>query len=600
MLATTGVLLDTNSMDAVEEIKGRLAIEDVLSEYVQLKRAGRNFKGLSPFSNERTPSFVVSPEKQIWHDFSSGKGGDIFTFIQEMEGVDFRGSLEILARKAGIELEQYKNKGHDDSKQKERLYHLLEQVTKFYQANLKANKSTLDYVINKRKFTKETILEWRLGYSPNTGSAAVDFAKKQGFSVKEIQQAGLTNRFGGDMFRGRLMIPLQDQQGRVVGFTARLLTDDPQAPKYINTPQTPLYDKSRHVFGLHLAKESIRKTKYVLLTEGNLDVIASHQAGVKQCVATAGTALTEQQLKTLKRFTGDVRLCFDADRAGLAATERAIPIASSVGVQLSVITIPNGKDPDELIRQDKAAWERVVEEPQYALDWLVGHYQTALDLTKPGNKLVFSDTVLRVVRTLTDRVEQEHYVQKVADIIDVSREALLQMKLDHAEQPAPTLRQQTKKLPSKDEQEILEVVKKQDKLLALVLLQPRLRDMLISLQPEFLVQEKARFIYGFLKEHPDFDGTPTKAAALKEQSEYVKMLSLQYEELYQGVELLELRNEAEYLQSELVKHYVETQKAQNKIAYQSAGPEEERALLAKDKELNELLSKYKGGNYAKR
>jgi DNA primase len=586
-------------MDAVEEIKGRLAIEDVLSEYVQLKRAGRNFKGLSPFSNERTPSFVVSPEKQIWHDFSSGKGGDVFTFIQEMEGVDFRGSLDILARKAGIELEQYKSKGRDDNKQKERLYHLLEQVTKFYQANLKANKSTLDYVINKRKFTKETILEWQLGYSPNTGSAAVDFAKKQGFTPKEIQQAGLTNRFGGDMFRGRLMVPLQDQQGRVVGFTARLLINDPQAPKYINTPQTPLYDKSRHVFGLHLAKESIRKTKYVLLAEGNLDVIASHQAGVKQCVATAGTALTEQQLKTLKRFTGDVRLCFDADRAGLAATERAIPIASKVGVQLSVITIPNGKDPDELIRQDKDAWKQVVEQPQYALDWLIGHYQMALDLTKPGNKLVFSDTVLTVIRTLGDRVEQEHYVQKVADIIDVSREALLQMKLDHTEKPL-SARQQTKKLPTKDEQESLEVIKKQDKLMALILLQPRTRDLLESVQPEFLPQERAQFVFRFLKEHPDFDGTPTKAVGLKEQSEYVKMLSLQYEELYQGIELLELRNEAEYLQSELVKQYVETQKSQNKRAYHTATPEEERALLAKDKELNELLSKYKGGNYAKR
>jgi len=586
-------------MDAVEEIKGRLAIEDVLSEYVQLKRAGRNFKGLSPFSNERTPSFVVSPEKQIWHDFSSGKGGDMFTFIQEMEGVDFRGSLEILARKAGIELEQYKSKS-SDNKQKERLYHLLEQVTKFYQTNLKANKAAFDYVYNKRKFTKDTILEWKLGYAPNTSNATVDFAKKQGFTQKEIQQAGLTNRFGGDMFRGRLMVPLQDQQGRVVGFTARLLIDDPQAPKYINTPQTLLYDKSRHVFGLHLAKEAIRKTKFVVLAEGNLDVIASHQAGVKQCVATAGTALTEYQLKALKRFTGDVRLSFDADRAGIAATERAIPIASKVGVRLSVITIPNGKDPDELIRQDKSVWQQVIDQPQYVLDWLIAHYQQELDLTKPGNKVLFSDTVLAVVRNLADRVEQEHYVQKIADIIDVNRDALMQMKLDRSNQQVPTQKQQAKKLISKEEREKLEFIKKQNKLVALILLQPRLRDLLVSLQPEFFPQEKAQFIYNFLKEHPDFDGTPDKAAVLKEQAEYVKMLSLQYEELYQGVELLELRNDAEYLQSELVKYYVETQKAQNKIAYQTATPEEERALLAKDKELNELLSKYKGGNYAKR
>ncbi len=580
-------------MDAVEEIKNRLAIEDVLSEYVQLKRAGRNFKGLSPFSNEKTPSFVVSPEKQIWHDFSSGKGGDVFTFIQEMEGVDFRGSLEILARKAGIELEAYKGGSKDDNKQKERLYDLLERVAKFYQANFKSNDYALEYVFKKRKFTKETVLDWRLGYSPNTGNAVVDFAKKQGFSIKEITAAGLTNRFGGDLFRGRLMIPLQDQHGKVIGFTARLLFEDPKAPKYINTPQTALYDKSRHVYGLHLAKEAIRKTKFVVLAEGNLDVIASHQAGVRQCVATAGTALTEQQLKALKRFTGDVRLSFDADRAGIAATERAIPIASAVGVRLSMITIPDGKDPDELIRHDAAAWEKVVAEPRYALDWLIERYQKELDLSRPANKLVFSETVLTVIRTLADRVEQEHYVQKVADIIDVSREALLQMKLEHTAKPAP-INQGKKVHISKEEHDALEMRKKEKKLLALVLLQPRIRDVLVSLQPEFLVDEQAKFLFSFLQKHPDFDGTPTKAAELKEVADYVKMLSLQFEELYQGIELLELRNEAEYLQSELVKQYVETQKTQNKLAYKTANADEERVLLLKDKELNELLRKYKG------
>ncbi len=580
-------------MDAVEEIKNRLAIEDVLSEYVQLKRAGRNFKGLSPFSNEKTPSFVVSPEKQIWHDFSSGKGGDVFTFVQEMEGVDFRGSLEILARKAGVELEAYKGSRKDDNKQKERLYDLLERVTKFYQANFKNNEYALEYVFKKRKFAKETVLAWRLGYSPNTGNAVVDFAKKQGFSTKEIAAAGLANRFGGDLFRGRLMVPLQDPQGRVIGFTARLLFEDPKAPKYINTPQTTLYDKSRHVFGLHLAKEAIRKTKFVVLAEGNLDVIASHQAGVRQCVATAGTALTEQQLKALKRFTGDIRLSFDADRAGIAATERAIPIASAVGVRLSMITIPDGKDPDELIRHDASAWEKVVAEPRYALDWLIERYQKELDLNKPANKLVFSETVLTVIRTLADRVEQEHYVQRVADIIDVSREALLQMKLEHTAKPVP-INQGKKVLLSKDEHDALEVRKKQNKLLALVLLQPRIRDVLVSLQPEFLVDEQAKFLFNFLREHPDFDGTPTKAAELKEVADYVKMLSLQFEELYQGIELLELRSEAEYLQSELVKQYVETQKTQNKLAYKTANADEERVLLLKDKELNELLRKYKG------
>ena len=343
-------------MDAVEEVKARLSIEDVISEYVQLKRAGRNWKGLSPFSNEKTPSFMVSPEKQIWHDFSSGKGGNMFSFIMEVEGLDFKGALELLARKAGIDIEQFRTKGRQGGPDKERLHQLLELASKFYQVQFSKNKTALTYVFTKRGYSKETALEWRIGYSPNNGSALLDFAKSKGYTEEELKQAGLSarNYRGGtqDMFRGRLMIPLQDPQGRVIGFTARLLEDNPEAPKYINTPQTVLYDKSRHVYGLHLAKESIRKSQYAILVEGNLDVIASHQAGIRQVVATAGTALTEPHLKALSRFTGDIRLAFDADKAGVAATERAIPIASRVKVSLSMIDIPSGKDPDELIKQD--------------------------------------------------------------------------------------------------------------------------------------------------------------------------------------------------------------------------------------------------------
>ena len=272
-------------MDAKDEVKTRLSIEDVIGEYVQLKRAGRNWKGLSPFTAEHTPSFVVSPDKQIWHDFSSGKGGDMFSFVMEVEGLDFRQALELLARRAGIDLEQYEQKGgrgakgQSFGKQKERLYEALELATHFYQTQFAHSKTALEYTLQKRAFSKETALEWRLGYSPNNGRALVDFLKTKGFTQNEIKLAGLTNQRGGDMFRGRLQIPLCDPSGRVIGFTARLLADDPQAPKYINTPATALYDKSRHVFGLHLAKEAIRKSGIVVVAEGNMDVIASRREG---------------------------------------------------------------------------------------------------------------------------------------------------------------------------------------------------------------------------------------------------------------------------------------------------------------------------------
>src|SRR5665811_638221 len=280
------------------------------------------------------------------------------------------------------------------------------------------------------RFSKTTALEWQLGYSPNNGSALINYAKGKGFTEAELKQAGLSaaSYRGGiqDMFRGRLMIPLQDSQGKIIGFTARLLEDDPNAPKYINTPQTVLYDKSRHIYGLHLAKESIRKTKFVVLVEGNLDVIASHQAGVRQVGATAGTALTEPHLKALSRFTGDIRLCFDADKAGVAATERAIPIASRVKVFLSIIDVPSGKDPDDLIRQDPKLWQKAIGDNQYALDWLMTRYEKLLDTNSAQGKREFSDVLLPVVRGLSDDVERDHYLNAIAKAIDVSREALEQ------------------------------------------------------------------------------------------------------------------------------------------------------------------------------
>lgn len=582
-------------MDAVEDIKARLAIEDVVAEYVQLKRAGRNYKGLSPFGNEKTPSFVVSPEKQIWHDFSTNKGGDMFTFVQEMEGVDFKGALDLLARKAGLDLDQYRSsKTKSNTKEKQRLYDLLEQAATFYQRQFTGSQLALQYVFKTRAFTKETALTWRLGYAPNTGKALVEYAKSRGFSIEEIAKAGLTNRFDGDMFRERLMIPLQDDTGRVIGFTARQLNNEPNAPKYINTPQTLLYDKSRHVYGLHLAKQAIRKHKYAVLAEGNLDVIASHQAGVAACVATAGTALTEQHLKALKRLTGDIRLCFDADRAGIAATERAIPIASKTEVDLSILTIPSGKDPDELIRQDVKQWQQVIDKPQNAMDWLIAHYQQELDLSTAPGKRAFRDIILQVIRGLDDRGDQEHYTQQIAKITDVDANTLIEMALNGGDNRAqPTRRMTNTHVPMKRGDIKLEAV--QDRLLALLLKQPKLRDIATELPDEYFAHDDARELLGFLKENPDFDGSAEHANALRPYANYVKILSLQYEELYSDVELLELRYEAERLQAQLIEQYVKIQKQQISKALQAGGDIDEQALLQKDKLLNELLRKFKGG-----
>lgn len=578
-------------MDAVEEIKSRLNIEDVVSEYVQLKRAGRNFKGLSPFTSEKSPSFMVSPEKGIWHDFSSGKGGNIFSFVMEMEGIEFKEALELLARKANVDLEQFRgSRGGGNSKLKERLYAANELACKFYQVQFSRNQAALEYVFAKRKFSKDIALEFRLGYAPNTGSALIDYLQKQGFNEKELTQAGLTARRyrGGvqDMFRGRLMVPLMDQQGRVVGFTARILQDDPNAPKYLNTPQTVLYDKSRHVYGFSQAKDALRKDGFAVMVEGNLDVIASHQVGVRNVVATAGTALTEMHLKAISRFTGDIRLAFDQDKAGLAATERSIPIAGKVGVRLSIITISAGKDPDELIKKDPDLWREAITTSEYAVDWVIRIYQQTLDLTKAPDKREFSDVTLAVVRQLQDAVEQDHYIRKIAEVIEVSPDAIAS-KLREAK-TQPKLRRKESS-PAVVDQLFLERKKPQDKLLALILMRPGLRPQAADIRDVYLPEEPAQKLLEYLKEHPDFDGKLTNKGDLKNIGEYTKIVSLQYETLYQDQDDATLAPELKRQRDILIKQYVKTKKAEIAAALYDAEGKAKNQLQEEDNKLNQLL-----------
>ena len=578
--------------DAVTEVKAKLLIEDVISEYVQLKRSGRNLKGHSPFGAEKTPSFMVSPDKQIWHDFSSGKGGDMFTFIQEVEGLDFKETLELLARKAGVDLEQFKGKSTNNSKEKERLYEVIDLSARFYQAQLKNSKQALEYILKKRAFTKETVLLFRLGYSPNTGDALYTFLRTKGYSDQEMTRAGLiTKRYRGpgDMFRGRLMVPLSDAQGRVVGFTARQLVDDKESPKYINTPSTLLYDKGRQVYGLHLAKDAIRKAGYSVVTEGNLDVIASHQAGVKNVVASAGTALTEYHLKDLNRYAGDIRFAFDADRAGMNATERAIPLAQKIGVNVSIITIPDGKDPDDLVREDPKIWQSVIESHQYAVDWLIDRYRAIFDITSGKGKREFTDVVLAVIRGLTDQVEQDHYTAELAKIIGVSHEAMRAKLHQESREPQKRLKK-SHTLPVSDTTETIEQRKAEQHILALLLMQPQLRKSVPHVSKDMFYNDQSQTLFVFLQENPEFTGEQKSAKKLQSIADYVKITSLLFDELYRSLEITELQYEVTRLQERLVAQYVKQQKQLIATSINSADDEEVRRLMTNDKELNKLLN----------
>ena len=404
--------------DAKEEIKSRLAIEDVVGQYIELKRAGRNLKGRSPWGVDKTPSFMVSPEKGIWHDFSANKGGDIFTFVMEVEGISFREAFEKLAAQAGVTLEKYSGGDAKVSQKKARAREALALACKYYQICLTKSKNVCEYVFYKRNLNRNTVTEFKIGYSPQGGKVLKNVLMKRGFTEDELEAAGLLNRFSGDMFRGRMMVPFIDTSGNVIGFTARIL--DKGEPKYLNTQDTLLFNKSRFIFGLYQAKEAIRRSGYVVIVEGNMDVISSHQAGVKEAVATSGTAMTEQHLKILSNLTSDIRLAFDGDEAGVKATERAIKLAGNLGIYLSVISNYHGaKDPDELIQKDPALWKEAVEERVPAVDWLLDKYEERLDLRLVPDKRKYSDVALELLGYLKDEVERAGYEAKVAKKLGV-------------------------------------------------------------------------------------------------------------------------------------------------------------------------------------
>ena len=455
--------------DAKEEIKSRLPVEDVVGRYVELKRAGRSLKGRSPWGVDKTPSFMVSPEKGIWHDFSANKGGDIFAFIMEVEGISFKEALEKLAREAGVELAKYGGSGDDKkfAQKKLRLKKALELSTKYYQACLVKNKPVCEYVFYKRHLNRATVAEFKIGYAPASGHALIDVLKKHGFKENELDDAGLLNRFKKDMFRDRMMIPFIDTTGEVIGYTARILKDG--EPKYLNTPETVLFNKSKFIFGLYHAKESIRRNGFVVIVEGNMDVISSHQAGVKEAVATSGTAMTKDHLKILSRLTPDIRLAYDGDEAGVKATERAVELAGDLGIDLTIISNYHGaKDPDELIQKDPALWRAAVNERVPAIDWLLDRYAEKLNLNLAPDKRKFSDVALKLLSYVKDEIERATYEEKIAKRLGVSREVLVS-KGDRLD--AELEKSAKKKFLKKPKTEITpdHIKKIEDNLLALVI-----------------------------------------------------------------------------------------------------------------------------------
>ena len=550
--------------DAKEEVRSRLDIEDIVGEYVQLKRAGRNLKGLSPFTNEKTPSFIVSPDKNIWHDFSSNKGGDIFSFIMEVEGLDFRAALEFLARKAGVDITVFNNRGDQTTaKVKKQAIELNTLANKYYQHSLANNKLAYEYVFNKRKISKEIAREFGVGYAPSSGDALVKFMKSRGIKQEDIKKAGLTNRFGGDMFRKRMTVALMDQMGQIIGFTARTVEDEPNSPKYLNTSQTIIYDKGRHVFGLSQAKESIRKQDFVVIVEGNMDVISSHQAGVTNVVATAGTAMTSMHLKTLSRLTSKIKLAFDNDSAGLAATERAIELAKELDIDLFIVSLPEGaKDPDELIQEDATLWQNATKSETPAVDWVISQYQARENLKTAIGKRNFINAALKLIRLIDDAVVLDYYLTKIGEISEISKTALTDsLKKANQKSSVPKKSQKNVNIQPSTTKKQQDENQFEDNILGLAIINRGLLNLLPDNLSEFMSNEERKQIASFIMKNPNFTDADIEGG-LKNIDTYVKIVTLKAEERY----LSWSKEEQSHELTQLLHQLKERKRKQKKIA----------------------------------
>lgn len=421
----------------VQKIKERLRIEDIISSYISLEASGANLRARCPFHNEKTPSFFVSPIRNSYYCFGCSARGDIFTFVQEFEGLDFKGALKMLAQKAGITLD-YRNIKSDT--EKDRIFLAMEEAGKFFEKNLPAEPKALNY-LKDRGLNEKSITEFRIGFALNTWQELSNYLKKIGFSDKEIEIAGLAKKSEKDQksfydrFRGRIIFPICDTSGRIIAFTGRILEDDGKSAKYLNSPETPIFNKSAVFFGLDKAKEAIRKNNFSILVEGQMDLILAHQAGFRNTIATSGTAFSDQTLSKenivsnlglVRRLSKNIVFAFDGDKAGISAILRATKIALSLGMDVKVADMGEGLDPADLISSANGIekWKEVIRNSKHIILFVLDKKQkeSGEDDRKLG-RLVIQD-VLPYVGFLESKVEQMHFIKKISDITSIKESSL--------------------------------------------------------------------------------------------------------------------------------------------------------------------------------
>lgn len=501
-------------MDPKDEIKSKVDIAELVGEYLALKPAGpQRFRALCPFHSERTPSFHVSADKQIWHCFGCSEGGDCFSFVMRMEGMDFPEALRHLGKKVGVEVKRFVG---SESNEKHRLVEANEVAAEFFRTTLVSSdlgKIAREYLA-KRGIDVPLAEKFALGFAPDTWDAMTFALSSRGFQPMEIEKAGLVlRRKDGsgifDRFRARIMVPLRDQHGNVVGFTGRVLPGAPDdSAKYMNSPETPIYRKGHLLFGLDLAKQAIKREGRVIVVEGNLDVIASHKAGIENVVASSGTALTEDHVTLLKRFTSTLVFSFDADAAGFKAAQRGIALARAAQMDVRVAVLPAdaGKDPDDAVQKDPQLWRDAVTKTVPIMQYLIERAVMGRDLANVDDKRAVAGLVLPELTQITDVIEREHWLQTVSDLLRTDLGALREGLSKGAKgsagivnpNPSIPLKPSTPSLRlSKDEQAARA-------LLGLFLQDPESRPILIlSIDDRFLPTEPLRLLYKAMREEYD-------------------------------------------------------------------------------------------------
>ncbi len=523
-------------MSTIDDIKQRLDIADVIGSYLKLQKAGRNFKALCPFHQEKTPSFFIFPERQAWRCFGCGAGGDLFAFVMTKEGLDFGETLKMLANKAGVSLERKKES--IETKVTDRLYQINEAAAQYYHDLLlhsPAAEGARDYAIKKRGLTSQTIDEFQLGFS--AGEGLKKHLLERGYSEKELLSLRLLGEKDGrtyDFFRHRLMFPIRDIKGRVVGFGGRALDDF--MPKYLNSPQTSLFDKSSILYAIDHAKGAIREKKLAVIVEGYMDVITAHQHGYANVVGSMGTALTEKQLNILKKLTSCIAFALDPDVAGDAATLRAIEVArrsldredlemptwlggiSKLKAEMKIISLPPGKDPDVLIREEPQTWQQLVDNALPLMDHILSVTASKFDLTKPEEKSGASEQLLPMIIELDDDVQREFYLNKLSNLLGVSDKTLRGI----AARQSRTRSEKVSKADTKPVTSTSFSDPAEEQCLRLLLKHPELRDKAKGLSPEHFEHSENKELFIAWRDITNLEELPLTIAS--DLQEHVKTL----------------------------------------------------------------------------